>query len=34
MESARNDYGVVINPDTLNVDVDASQKLRTSLKKA
>jgi N-methylhydantoinase B len=34
VESARNDYGVVINPDTINVDVDASEKLRASLKKA
>ncbi len=34
MQSAKNDYGVVINPDTMNVDVDASEKLRASLKKA
>jgi N-methylhydantoinase B len=34
MESARNDYGVVINPETMKVDVDASEELRASLKKA
>jgi N-methylhydantoinase B len=34
LESARNDYGVVINPDTMNIDVDATEKLRASLKKA
>ncbi len=34
MESAGNDYGVVINPETMKVDVDASEELRASLKKA
>jgi N-methylhydantoinase B len=34
LESARNDYGVVINPDTMNINVDATEKLRASLKKA
>jgi len=34
LESAREDYGVVINPDTLKVEVDATQRLRKSLKKA
>jgi len=33
-ESAREDYGVVINPDTMKVEVDATQSLRKSLKKA
>jgi N-methylhydantoinase B len=34
LESAREDYGVVINPDTMKVEVDATQRLRKSLKKA
>ena len=34
METAKKEYGAVINPDTMKVDVDASEKLRASLKKA
>ena len=34
LESARKAYGVVINPDTIKVDVDGTQRLRKSLKKA
>ena len=34
LESAREDYGVVINPDTMKVEVHATQRLRKSLKKA
>ncbi|MBW1706672.1 MAG: hydantoinase B/oxoprolinase family protein [Deltaproteobacteria bacterium] len=33
IESAKEDYGVVIDPETLKADVDASEKLRASLKK-
>jgi len=32
IESAKEDYGVVIDPETLKADVDASEKLRASLK--
>ena len=34
MESARNDYGVVINPETMKVDTDKTTELRGSSKKA
>jgi N-methylhydantoinase B len=34
IESAREDYGVVIDPETGKVDVKASQELRKALKKA
>ena len=34
LESATKDYGIVINPDTMKVEVDATQRLRKSLKKA
>jgi N-methylhydantoinase B len=34
LESARESYGVVINPHTMRVDRNASEKLRESLKKA
>ncbi|MCK4790394.1 MAG: hydantoinase B/oxoprolinase family protein, partial [Desulfobacteraceae bacterium] len=34
MESARNDYGVVINPETIKVDTEKTTELRGSLKKA
>ena len=34
MESAGNDYGVVINPETMNVDTDKTTELRGFLKKA
>ena len=33
IETARKDYGAVINPNTMKVDMDASEELRTSLKK-
>jgi len=33
LESARNDYGVVINLQTIKADRDATEKLRNSLKK-
>jgi N-methylhydantoinase B/oxoprolinase/acetone carboxylase alpha subunit len=33
IERAREDYGVVIDPETLKVDANASEKLRASLKK-
>ena len=33
LKSAEEDYGVVINPDTIKVDRDATEKLRNSLKK-
>jgi len=33
IERAKEDYGVVIDPETLKADVDASEKLRASLKK-
>ncbi len=33
IESAREDYGVVINPQTMKADWDATEKLRESLKK-
>ena len=33
LESAREDYGVVINLQTMKVDRDATEKLRNSLKK-
>jgi len=33
IETARKDYGAVINPNTMKVDVDASEELRASLKK-
>ena len=33
LESAREDYGVVINPQTMKADRDATEKLRNSLKK-
>ena len=33
LESTRNDYGVVINLQTMKVDRDATEKLRNSLKK-
>jgi N-methylhydantoinase B len=33
LESARNDYGIVINPQTMKADRDATEKLRNSLKK-
>ena len=32
IESARDDYGVVINPETISVDPDATKELRESLK--
>lgn len=34
IESAREDYGVVINPETMKVDRDATEVLRKSLKQA
>jgi len=34
LEKAREDYGVVINPETMNVDRAATEKLRKSLKQA
>ena len=34
LRSAKEDYGVVINPDTMKVEVDATERLRASLKKA
>ena len=34
IESAREDYGVVINPETMKVDRDATETLRKSLKQA
>jgi len=33
LKSAEEDYGVVINSDTIKVKVDATQRLRKSLKK-
>ena len=33
LESAREDYGVVINSQTMKVDRDATEKLRNSMKK-
>jgi len=33
IESARKEYGVLINPETMKVDRDATEKLRNSLKK-
>jgi N-methylhydantoinase B len=30
-ETAKKEYGAVINPDTMKVDADASEKLRASL---
>ena len=32
IERAKEDYGVVISPETLEIDANASEKLRTSLK--
>jgi len=34
VKSARKDYGVVINPDTMKVEADATKRLRKPLKKA
>lgn len=34
METAKKEYGAVMNPETMKVDVDASEKLRASLKKS
>ena len=34
LEGAREDYGVVIDPETMKVDWEASERLRESLKKA
>jgi len=34
IESAREDYGVIINPETMKVDRDATETLKKSLKKA
>ena len=34
LKSAKEDYGVVINPNTMKAEVDATQRLRMSLKKA
>jgi N-methylhydantoinase B len=34
LEKAREDYGVVINPQTLKIDEEATRKLRDSLRKA
>jgi N-methylhydantoinase B len=33
IDSARNDYGVVINPNTMKVEIDETKRLRKSLKK-
>jgi N-methylhydantoinase B len=32
LEKAREDYGVVINPETMKLDLEATQRLRDSMK--